>query len=82
MLFLDWCQRAGFCNLEDIEPIHVAAYIEQHSGSAATIQAGHQDAGVQYGRSPESPRFHAGSLQLAPKGDSRAFWNNLKRRFL
>ena len=26
MLFLDWCQRAGFCNLEDIEPIHVAAY--------------------------------------------------------
>ena len=23
--FLDWCQRAGFRNLEDIEPIHVAA---------------------------------------------------------
>jgi hypothetical protein len=22
--FLDWCQRAGFGNLEDIEPIHVA----------------------------------------------------------
>jgi hypothetical protein len=36
--FLDWCQRAGFGNLEDIEPIHVAAYIEQHSGSAATIK--------------------------------------------
>jgi integrase/recombinase XerD len=36
--FLDWCQRAGFSNLEDIEPIHVAAYIEQHSGSAATIK--------------------------------------------
>jgi integrase/recombinase XerD len=25
--FLDWCQRAGFGNLEDIEPIHVAAYV-------------------------------------------------------
>jgi hypothetical protein len=23
--FLDWCQRAGFCGLEDIEPITVAA---------------------------------------------------------
>src|SRR6267378_731646 len=22
--FLDWCQRAGFHHLEDIEPIHVA----------------------------------------------------------
>ena len=36
--FLDWCQRAGFSNIEDIESIHVAAYIEQHSGSAATIK--------------------------------------------
>src|ERR1700736_8291 len=36
--FLDWCQRAGFSNIEDIEPIHVAAYIEQHSGSVATIK--------------------------------------------
>jgi site-specific recombinase XerD len=36
--FLDWCERAGFSNLEDIEPIHVAAYIEQHPGSAATIK--------------------------------------------
>src|SRR6202043_3255207 len=36
--FLDWCQRAGFSNIEDVEPIHVAAYIEQHSGSAATIK--------------------------------------------
>src|SRR6202045_2178201 len=36
--FLDWCERAGFSNLEDIGPIHVAAYIEQHSGSAATIK--------------------------------------------
>jgi site-specific recombinase XerD len=36
--FLDWCQRAGFGHLEDIEPIHVAAYIESHQGSAATIK--------------------------------------------
>ncbi len=36
--FLDWCQRGGFSNLEDIEPIHVAAYIESHKGSAATIK--------------------------------------------
>jgi site-specific recombinase XerD len=36
--FLDWCQRAGFQSLEDIEPITVAAYIEQHSGSAPTIK--------------------------------------------
>jgi site-specific recombinase XerD len=35
--FLDWCQR-GFFNIEDIEPIHVVVYIEQHSGSAATIK--------------------------------------------
>jgi site-specific recombinase XerC len=31
-------QRAGFNNFEDISPIHVAAYIEQGSGSAATIK--------------------------------------------
>jgi integrase/recombinase XerD len=36
--FLDWCQRAGFQGLEDIEPITVAAYIEQNSGSAPTIK--------------------------------------------
>ena len=36
--FLGWCQRAGFSNLEDLEPIHVAAYIETHKGSAATIK--------------------------------------------
>jgi site-specific recombinase XerD len=36
--FLSWCQRCGFRNLEDIEPITVAAYIEQHSGSPATIK--------------------------------------------
>jgi hypothetical protein len=31
--FLDWCHRAGFQSLEDIEPITVAAYIEQHPGA-------------------------------------------------
>ena len=36
--FLDWCQRAGFRSLEDIEPITVAAYIEQHPSSPATIK--------------------------------------------
>jgi integrase/recombinase XerD len=36
--FLDWCQRSGFCGLEDIEPITVAAYVEQHPGSPATIK--------------------------------------------
>lgn len=37
-LFLDWCQRAGFRHLEDIEPIHVAAYVEQHPGSPMTVK--------------------------------------------
>jgi integrase/recombinase XerD len=36
--FLDWCQRAGFRSPEDIEPITVAAYVEQHPGSPATIK--------------------------------------------
>jgi integrase/recombinase XerD len=35
---LDWCQRAGFQSLEDIEPITVAAYIEQHPGSPPTVK--------------------------------------------
>jgi hypothetical protein len=36
--FLDWCQRAGFRGLENIEPITVAAYVEQHPGSPATVK--------------------------------------------
>jgi site-specific recombinase XerC len=36
--FLAWSERAGFSNLEDIEPIHVAAHIESHKGSAAIIK--------------------------------------------
>jgi hypothetical protein len=31
-------QRAGFGNLEDIEPIHVAAHTEHHPGAAATFK--------------------------------------------
>jgi integrase/recombinase XerD len=34
--FLAWCDQAGFQQFEDIEPITVADYIEQHPGSAAT----------------------------------------------
>src|SRR6202011_4434535 len=36
--FLDWCGQAGFQSLEDIEPITVAAYIEQHPGSPPTVK--------------------------------------------
>jgi site-specific recombinase XerD len=36
--FLDWCQRAGFQSFEGIEPITVAAYIEQHPGSPPTVK--------------------------------------------
>jgi hypothetical protein len=36
--FLDWCQRVDFRGLEDIEPITVAAYVEQHPGSPATTK--------------------------------------------
>src|SRR3981189_1025839 len=35
--FLDWCSRARFQSLEDIEPITVAAYVEQHPGSPASL---------------------------------------------
>jgi integrase/recombinase XerD len=36
--FLNWCDRAGFQALEDVEPMTVAAYIEQHPGSTTTIK--------------------------------------------
>src|ERR1700730_18150462 len=36
--FLAWSQQCGFQSLEDIEPITVAAYIEQHPGSPAAIK--------------------------------------------
>ena len=35
--FLHWCEAYGL-PLEAIEPIHVAAYIEQHLGSTATVK--------------------------------------------
>ncbi|MEP6755953.1 MAG: tyrosine-type recombinase/integrase [Chthonomonadales bacterium] len=36
-LFLDWCDQRGM-ELETIEPIHVAAYVENHPGSPPTIK--------------------------------------------
>lgn len=36
-LFLDWCRMRGL-ELENIEPIHVAAYVEMHPGSAPTVK--------------------------------------------
>jgi hypothetical protein len=38
--FLFWCERAGYRDLEDIEPITVAAYIEtlQHQAAPATVK--------------------------------------------
>jgi integrase/recombinase XerD len=38
--FLSWCERAGYRDLEDIEPISVAAYIEtlQRQAAAPTVK--------------------------------------------
>jgi site-specific recombinase XerD len=36
-LFLTWCAQRGL-ELETIEPIHVAAYVERHPGSPPTIK--------------------------------------------
>jgi integrase/recombinase XerD len=36
--FLHWFEARGFTNLKDLEPIHVAAYVEQHPGSATTVK--------------------------------------------
>lgn len=35
--FLDWCAERGF-TLHDIQPVVVAAYVEQHSGSKPTVK--------------------------------------------
>jgi integrase/recombinase XerD len=35
--FFDWCQEYGL-ELVDIEPIHVAAYIERHPGAPPTVK--------------------------------------------
>jgi integrase/recombinase XerD len=36
--FFDWCDARGFRQLDDIEPLVVAAYIEQHTGSKPTVK--------------------------------------------
>jgi site-specific recombinase XerD len=35
--FLDWCERRAL-GLSDIRPVHVAAYVEQHTGSKPTVK--------------------------------------------
>jgi len=36
--FFDWCEDRSFRTLDQIEPIVVAAYIEQHGGSKPTVK--------------------------------------------
>ncbi len=36
--FFDWCDERGFRTLDQIEPVVVAAYIEQHDGSKPTVK--------------------------------------------
>ncbi len=36
--FFDWCARRGFSDLDLIEPMVVAAYIESHPGSRPTVK--------------------------------------------
>jgi site-specific recombinase XerD len=36
--FFDWCQARGISHLRQIEPIVVAAYIEQHAGARPTVK--------------------------------------------
>jgi integrase/recombinase XerD len=35
--FLSWCEARGL-SLRDIQPVHVAAYVEQHRGSKPTVK--------------------------------------------
>jgi len=35
--FFDWCENRGI-RLHEIQPVHVAGYIEQHPGSAPTVK--------------------------------------------
>ena len=37
-LFLAWCEDRGIERLQDIEPMHVAAYIEKHPSSVPTVK--------------------------------------------
>lgn len=36
--FFDWCESRGFVSLDLIEPVVIAAYIEQHQASAPTVK--------------------------------------------
>lgn len=36
--FFDWCEARGVSCLEQIEPVMVAAYVEQHSGAKPTVK--------------------------------------------
>jgi integrase/recombinase XerD len=35
--FFGWCDRRGLYSLETIRPVHIAAYIENHSGAPPTV---------------------------------------------
>lgn len=35
--FFEWCEGRGV-GLHDVQPVHVAAYVEQHAGSAPTVK--------------------------------------------
>lgn len=35
--FFEWCENRGV-GLHDVQPVHVAAYVEQHTGSAPTVK--------------------------------------------
>jgi integrase/recombinase XerD len=36
--FFDWCEDRGVTKLDQVQPIIIAGYIEQHSGSAPTVK--------------------------------------------
>ncbi len=36
--FFQWCEERGLLDLPDIQPVIIAAYIEQHRGSAPTVK--------------------------------------------
>src|SRR5437773_2441953 len=36
--FFSWCEAQGFRHLEQIQPVLIAAYIEQHPGSPPTVK--------------------------------------------
>lgn len=36
--FFEWCEKRGICELEQIKPVIIAAYIENHPGAAPTVK--------------------------------------------